>query len=454
MKNSLASVLPLTRPMCVAIWMRLRPGHARAEPQRNGDYLCPDGRYRIGDLAARSACADAPQALIGVVRRQAAAAARREELARERADRRSASSDYAAHLAPEPSAKRPAMPNSAPAALAEVAHMLDEVEQRRSRDEVTLREAEEAASVKLAATGREVEEAAADEEDARARWADADLAYPALADPADLRPCHGTRSPRRWPDTITRATETRARLDALRTRLRSAEDTHGAENEVYGMARAHRDQVDAEVQEAQRLLNQARNALQAAGLENVEARITQLQRRLKEAEEQARKTGIAKGIALHRLEAAQQERAAKAELAAAAAKHLDARNNAFGALLRAVADSLDLPANQVDDPVRYARQMTRAATAAPVSTTTCRAPSAPPSASRRASWSRRRVPGAGRHAMTASACARRQARAGASRRRAGCWMSAPRLEGTSDIRLLLNSSMSPSSSCSTPLTSV
>src|SRR4029079_16342579 len=32
---------------------------------------------------------------------------------------------------------------------------------------------------------------------------------------------------------------------------------------------------------------------------------------------------------------------------------------AFGALLVAVADSLDLPANQVDDPVRYARQLTK-----------------------------------------------------------------------------------------------
>ena len=40
------------------------------------------------------------------------------------------------------------------------------------------------------------------------------------------------------------------------------------------------------------------------GLENVETRITQLQRRLKEAEERARQTGVAKGIALHQLEAA------------------------------------------------------------------------------------------------------------------------------------------------------
>ena len=37
----------------------------------------------------------------------------------------------------------------------------------------------------------------------------------------------------------------------------------------------------------------------------------------------------------------------------------DQRTAAFGALLTTVADSLDLPANQVDDPARYARQMTK-----------------------------------------------------------------------------------------------
>ncbi|MGZ3637629.1 MAG: SbcC/MukB-like Walker B domain-containing protein, partial [Ktedonobacterales bacterium] len=59
------------------------------------------------------------------------------------------------------------------------------------------------------------------------------------------------------------------------------------------------------------------------------------------------------------VESAKQARDAKATVAHDAAKHLDARNAAFGALLHAVADSLDLPANQVDDPVRYARQATK-----------------------------------------------------------------------------------------------
>jgi hypothetical protein len=148
-------------------------------------------------------------------------------------------------------------------------------------------------------------------------------------------------------------------LAQLRTRLRSAEDTHGAESEVYGMARAHMDEADNEVQEAQRILNQARSALQAAGLQNVEVRITQLQRRLKAAEERARQTGVAKGIALHQVASAKQTRDTRAADAEHHSKHLQSRNSAFGALLRAVADSLDLPEHQVDDPVRYARQGTK-----------------------------------------------------------------------------------------------
>ena len=325
------------------------------EPQRSGDYLCADGRYRLGDLAGTIRCATRSQALIGVVRRQAAAAARREELSRERADLARDLDHQRGLLQAERQAARDAEQRAR--GLAELAHMLDEVEQRRAEVR-TLREAEDTTTVRLTAAGREAEDAAADEEDARARWADMTHAYSALADPTHLGRARLTLA-QTIQDASTRAAETRARLDQLRTRLRSAEDTHGAESEVYGMARVHRDQVDAEVQEAQRLLNQARGALQAAGLQNVEARITQLQRRLKEAEEEARKTGIARGITLHRLEAAQQERAAKAELAATAAKHLDARNTAYGVLLHAVADSLDLPSNQVDDPVRYVRQLTR-----------------------------------------------------------------------------------------------
>jgi hypothetical protein len=56
------------------------------EPARNGDFLCPDGRYRIGDIAGSVRRARRAEALIGVVRRQTAAAARREDLGHERAE--------------------------------------------------------------------------------------------------------------------------------------------------------------------------------------------------------------------------------------------------------------------------------------------------------------------------------------------------------------------------------
>ena len=325
------------------------------EPQRSGDYLCPDGRYRLGDVAGTVRPGKRSESLIGVVRRQAAAAARRDELSRERNDHQRELEEQRAALA----AQRAAMSAAEERArgLSELLHMLDEMEQRRAEMR-TLREAEESASVRLAAASREAESASADEDDERARWADATAAYPALADPkalsrARLALAHAVA------DAIARAQETRGRLTQLHTRLRSAEDSHGAEAEVYGMARAHMDQVDNEVQEAQRLLNQARSALQAAGLQNVEARISQLQRRLKAAEERARQTGVAKGIALHQVEAAKQTHTSKAAAAQQAEQHLRSRNAAFGALLNAVADSLDLPANQVDDPARYARQMTK-----------------------------------------------------------------------------------------------
>ena len=109
--------------------------------------------------------------------------------------------------------------------------------------------------------------------------------------------------------------------------------------------------------EAQRLLNEARNALRQAGLEDVEARITQLQRRLKTAEDHARKTGVAKGIALHQLEAAKQERDQHAQTAQETGAISTSATRRLARCSRAVADSLDLPANQLDDPVRYARQM-------------------------------------------------------------------------------------------------
>jgi energy-coupling factor transporter ATP-binding protein EcfA2 len=325
------------------------------EPPRGGDYLCPDGRYRLGDLSGTVRKAKRSESLIGVVRRQAAAAARRDELGREQNNLYAEMQDLQAAYESDKQASAEA--EATVAALSELAHMLDEIEQRRLEMR-SLREADDAAAVRLAATTRDAEDASADEEDERARWADATRSYPALADPTQLARSRLTLG-QAVADAVTRGGETRSRLSQLRTRLRSAEDSHGAESEVFTMAREHLDQMDNEVQEAQRVLNQARSALQAAGLQNVEARITQLQRRLKAAEERARQTGVAKGIALHRVDSAKQVQALAQVEAEKAGGHLHTRNTAFGALLTAVADSLDLPEQQVDDPVRYARQITK-----------------------------------------------------------------------------------------------
>jgi hypothetical protein len=325
------------------------------EPPRGGDYLCPDGRYRLGDVAGTVRPRKRSEALLGIVRRQAAAAARREELARELEAAARELEDLRAKL----TAEREAMAHAEGRVrvLSEVTHMLDEVEQRRAEMR-GLRDAEEAASVKLAAAGREVEVATTEEEDARARWADVTAPYPALTEAAALPLARQTLG-QAIADTVARANETRGRLDALHSRLRAAEDDHGAEREAHGLARSHLEQVERKAKEAQRLLNEARGALRAAGLEDFEARITLLQRRLKSAEEHARQNAVAKGIAVHQLEAARQAHATRAEAAEAAAAMLAERNAAFGQLLTAVADSLDLPANQVDDPVRYARQLTK-----------------------------------------------------------------------------------------------
>ena len=355
-RGSLATVLATTQPD-VRRYLDVALGSVMLaqEPARNGDFLCPDGRYRIGDIAGSVRRARRAEALIGVVRRQTAAAARREELGRERTEVVGALEDARTRARAE--RENVATADQHARALAELTHMLEEVEQRRVEMR-GLREAEEGAAVRLAAASREAESAAADAEDERARWADLTASYAALADPANLARARLALT-QAVADAVTRAGETRERLSRLHSRLRSAEESHGAESEVYGVARTHMEQADHEVQEAQRLLNQARSALQAAGLQNVEARISQLQRRLKAAEERARQTGVAKGIALHQVEAARQAREARARAAEAAAKHLAERNGAYGTLLHAVADSLDLPANQVDDPVRHARQTTR-----------------------------------------------------------------------------------------------
>src|SRR5579875_941715 len=55
-----------------------------SEPAATGDYLCPDGRYRLGSLEGRVKLPGKTQQLIGASRRQSAAQARRAELLAER----------------------------------------------------------------------------------------------------------------------------------------------------------------------------------------------------------------------------------------------------------------------------------------------------------------------------------------------------------------------------------
>jgi energy-coupling factor transporter ATP-binding protein EcfA2 len=325
------------------------------EPPRNGDYLCPDGRYRLGMVAGRVRPIGRAQALIGLTRRQAAAAARCEELTRERADRMRDLQE--ARAAADRARAQGEAAEERANSIAALLHMLEEVEQRRSEMRA-LRLAEEKAATVARDAGRAAAEAADLETAERARWAERIANYPALADPARL-PGARAAVAQAVADSVARVAEARGRLSHMQVRLRSAEETRGAESEVYGMARAHLQQADAAVDEAQRLLDQARKALRAAGLENVEARITQLQRRLKETEERARQMGVAKGVALHQLEASRQSREAQASATAAASRLLEERSAAFALLLGAVADSLDLPASQLDDPVRYARQLTK-----------------------------------------------------------------------------------------------
>ncbi|HEY7984792.1 MAG TPA: ATP-binding protein, partial [Ktedonobacterales bacterium] len=278
-----------------------------AEPPRNGDYLCPDGRYRLGQVAGRVQPVARAHALIGMARRQAAAAARREALLRERAQlQREAEAAREAAAAAQTAATQA---EAHATGLAELVHMLDEVEQRRGEMR-TLKLAEEKAAGALTHATRAAEDAAEHEQAERARWQDRIAAFPALADPAAVPLARATVA-QAAADASARASESRGRLALLRSRLRSVEDSRGAEAEVHGMARAFQQQTDDAVDEARRVLDQARSALRAAGLENVEARITQLQRRLKEAEERARQLGVSKGIALHQLEAARQQRAAR-----------------------------------------------------------------------------------------------------------------------------------------------
>ena len=407
------------------------------EPPRNGDYLCPDGRYRLGDVAGtvrlqkRSRGAHRRGAAAGGGGGAARGAGPRANTVQRELEQTARGSRAGARRGDREAEQRAR-------ALAEVAHMLDEVEQRRTEMK-SLREAEEAASVRLAAAGREVEDAAAEEEDAR------------HAGPTPLRhiPRWRTREPdtrarsrlhRRWPIPSRDHRDTQPSGAAAHA-LRSAEDAHDVENEsLRHGARADASRWTRRRIEAQRLLNQARNALRAAGLEDVEARITQLQRQLKDGggarapdrRGQGHRAAPAGGRADRRMRQQETRRSRRRPTSPSATTPLARCSHA-------VADSLDLPANQVDDPVRYARQ-TDEGPREPhsASKTTCRAPSALPSASRRASWC-----AVAEYQAMVGADDRFGLRAPSKRELALApqgWLLdvAPRLEGTSDIRLLLN----------------
>ncbi len=191
---------------------------ARERATALGDYLCPDGRYRLGDIAGTVRPQRHSQSLIGVVRRQAAAAARREELTREQTQLMRELEDARNTLRAERETAGNA--ETRVRTLSELAHMLDEVEQRR-REMRTLREAEEQAAVRLAAAGGEVDATSLEEQDARARWADIAVPYPALADPANLARARLTLH-QSVADALARANEARERLSQMHTRLRSA----------------------------------------------------------------------------------------------------------------------------------------------------------------------------------------------------------------------------------------
>ena len=381
------------------------------------------------------------QSLIGVVRRQAAAAARREELAREQSHVQRELEQTRA--APRAGARRRDAGGAARArALAEVAHMLDEVEQRRVEMRA-LREAEEAASVQAGRRRARGGGCRAEEEDARAaldrrhdaisrRWP----IPPSLTARASRRCAGGRRLPSRDPPRHAAAWR------SCSTRVRSAEDTHDAESEsLRHGARAHASRWIRRCSEAQRILNQARNALRAAGLENVEARITQLQRQLKDGRGarapdrrgQGHRAASARGRADRRMRQQRRRWRSRRRPTSPSAATPSARCS------HAVADSLDLPANQVDDPVRYARQTDQGPREPhSASTTTCRAPSAPAEREQEGF-----LVAVGEYQAMVGADDRFGLRAPGKRELALApqgWLLdvAPRLEGTSDIRLLLN----------------
>jgi|GEM_PF-1262618 len=325
------------------------------QPTPASDYLCVDGRYRLAHLEGHVPLPLKTNQLIGATRRKQAAAERRAELTAERERLVGASAETQTQIASERAAASDAEERTR--RLEESSHLLEEVRARLLEAHESQAALEETGQA-IANAQRTVTEAEAIETSQREQWKTAVGPFTALVDPARL-PTARAAVAQAIADALNRAAEARTRLAQLQSRLRSAEETRSAEAEAFGSARAHMTQADRAVEEAQRLLAAARGSLRAAGLENVENRMTELQTRLRTAQEIARQMGVAKGIALHQLEANQQRYDAAIREAKVAGQQLTERNGHFAQLLAAAIDSLELPEAAISDPARYARQLTK-----------------------------------------------------------------------------------------------
>jgi hypothetical protein len=325
------------------------------EPLPAGDYLCPDGRYRLGHLAGQAPLPNTTRQLIGATRRQQAAAARRQELLVEREEIHRQSGTLQAEIKglraeameAEDTARR----------LEEAQHLLEEVRGRLA-DAQDSQSALEETSAAIANAQRTLAEVEGIEQSLRAQWRQAVGGFTALTDPAKLGPARLAVT-QAIADALARATEARGRLAQLHQRLRGAEEARAAENEAFGQARSLLAQADRDADEAKRLLEIARGSLRAAGLDNVELRLTELQQRLKAAQEVARQMGVNKGVALHQFDATQQRFDVAQNETKTAKQHLEERNGHFAAVLTAVTGSLELGEAALSDPARYARSLTK-----------------------------------------------------------------------------------------------
>jgi len=325
------------------------------EPTAADDYLCSDGRYRLGSVEGQILLPTKKEQLIGAQRRKQAAAERRSELVAQREQLLQTAAATQSQLQQERATATEAEDRAR--RLDEATHLLEEVRTRLTESQESQAALEETVQG-IANANRTVTEAENIERGQQEQWQLAVGDFVALTDPTRL-PQARLAVAQAVADVLNRATEARGRLAQLQSRQRSAEESRAAEAEAFGSARAHMTQADRDADEAQRLLTTARGSLRAAGLENVEQRMTELQHRLRSAQETARQLGVAKGVALHQLDAMQQ----RFDLATAEAKganqHLAERNQHFADLLTATSDSLELVDSVIGDPARYARQLTR-----------------------------------------------------------------------------------------------